>query len=120
MAEYPQFVRLTGFAFMKANKHYSGSYRGLQYSVDVIEDGAQAGFEAAVWPAPYCREETDPAACETARFDLDEAGMHAAERWVEERYATQKSRWDKAAAASILDEKPWQPPKEPGAEETAE
>lgn len=120
MAERPQFVHLTGFAFMKANKHYSGSYKGLQYSVDVLDGEQGPEFEAAVWPAPYCREETDPALCETARFGFDEAGMQAAGRWVEEQYAAQKSRWSQAAEVSILDAEPWQPPKEPDAQENAQ
>lgn len=116
MAENPQFVKLTGFTFLKANKQYTGSYRGLQYSVEIAEgeDGPQ--IEAAVWPAPYCRAQTDPAIIETARFALDEDGMHAAERWVEAQYYADKERWKAAAAVSVLDVLPWQPPKEPPAE----
>ncbi len=113
MADTPQFVKLAGFAFLRANRHYSGSYGGLQYSVDVVDGEAGDEFEAAVWPAPYCREQTDPALCKTARFGFDEAGMRAAGHWVEEQYAAQKSRWDTAAGASVLDAAPWQRPKEP-------
>lgn len=116
MAEHPQFVRLTGFAFLKANKHYSGSWKGMQYSVDIAEGETGPGIEAAVWPAPYCREATDPAIVLTNRFALSEEGMHAAERWVEARYYAEKSLWKEAAGASVLDAPPWQPPKEPAAE----
>ena len=116
MAENPQFVKLTGFAFLKANKHYSGSYKGLQYSVDIIEGEAGKQIEAAVWPAPYCREATDPALVETALFALDEDGMHSAERWIESRYSDEKERWKAAAEVTVLDALPWQPPKEPLAE----
>ena len=110
MAGEPQFVKLTGFAFLKANKHYAGSHKGLRYSVDIIdgEDGPQ--IEAAVWPEPYCRAQTDPALCQTALFGLDEEGMHAAERWVEARYYAEKARWKQAAEATVLDAPPWQPP----------
>lgn len=113
MAEHPRFVHLTGFAFMKANKHYSGSYKGLQYSVDLVEDGEGKAFEAAVWPGPYCQEQTDPALCETARFGFDEAGMQAAEGWIEARYYADKGRWNAAAQACILDAAPWQKPEPP-------
>lgn len=113
MPEDPQFVKLTGFAFLRANKHYSGSWKGLQYSVDIIEGEAGPGIEAAVWPAPYCREATDPALIETALFTLDEEGMHAAERWVEAQYYAEKERWKAAAGASVLDMPPWQPPEGP-------
>lgn len=116
MEKDSQFVKLTGFAFMKANKHYTGSHGGLQYCVDILDGEAGPEFEAAVWPAPYCREATDPAFVEAARFALDEDGMHAAERWIEAQYYAEKERWDAAAKASVLDAPPWQPPKEPAAQ----
>lgn len=108
MAEQPQFVKLTGFSFMKANRHYSGSRGGLQYCVDVVDGEDGAAFTASVWPGPYCKEQTDPAQCQTARFAFDEAGMHAAERWVEARYYAEPERWDAAAKCSILDAELWQ------------
>lgn len=118
MAEDPQFVRLPSFAFLKANKQYTGSYKGMQYSVEIAEDGdgPLSQIEGAVWPGPYCRAQTDPAILETARFALDEDGMHAAERWVEARYYAEKNLWKEAAEASVLDIPPWQPP-DPPAEE---
>lgn len=83
------FVHVPGMTYIIANKSYSGSHEGMRYHVRV-EDGQ---FVACVWPDPWCFEKTDDALKVTALFPQDEDGLAAAQRWIEEQYKKEPSRW---------------------------
>lgn len=84
-----RFVAVPGMTFIRANKSYSGSFEGMRYNIRVTEEG----FSACVWPDPWCFEKTAEEQKTYCTFPGTEAGLEAAQRWVEAQYNAAPKAW---------------------------
>ena len=68
-------------------ERFTGSYRQMRYML-CAEDGK---LKANVYPQPWCWEATPEDQRETAYFDLTNAGIDDAVRWLNRKYNEQWS-----------------------------
>ena len=83
------FAHVPSMTFLKANRTFTGSNKGMRWKIYFDEEG----IKAAVWPEPYCFECTPDEQKTFATFPEDTEGMHDAERWVDEQYYADVQKW---------------------------
>lgn len=83
------FAQIPSMTFLKANRSFSGSYKGMRWKIYFEDDG----LKAVVWEEPYCFEQTADEKKVFEVFSGDVQGMHAAERWVEKQYYENTDKW---------------------------
>lgn len=93
------FVEVPSMTFMRANKSFPGSHKGMRWRIYIENDS----MKAAVWPNPYSFEHTQKGKITFASSSLDDAGFNDAKRWVEEQYYSDTPRWEK----SNQNQAPW-------------
>ena len=85
---------------------YSGSYGGLRYRLNKIsktsvsDSGEEIKRDALlceIWPGPFNYHTTPEELKESAEFSFDEDGVCDSISWMNDEYAGDPDRWDKAA-----------------------
>lgn len=84
------FGHVPSFLYLKNNKVFSGSHRGMRF---VLRCAGEA-IQATLWPEPWCLEKTPPENTETREFALNEEGLQQAQQWIEQQYQAQFPQWE--------------------------
>ncbi|MEY8352715.1 GNAT family acetyltransferase [Lachnospiraceae bacterium 54-53] len=69
---------------------YTGSIKGMRYR---IQKGGE-GFEAVVYPEPYCYEATPEEQKTRAFFPFTEEGRELVVDWINEQYEKNLTAWE--------------------------
>ena len=76
---------LLSIPFMKKSR-FTGSDRGMRYSIYKIEEENETFLEAAACPGPFSVDFTKPELFTKKRFSFDDEGRAAAVDWLNELY----------------------------------
>lgn len=76
---------LLSIPFLKKSR-FTGSDRGMRYSIYKIEEGNETFLEAAACPGPFSVDFTKPELFTKKRFSFDDEGRTAAVDWLNELY----------------------------------
>ena len=85
---------------------YSGSYGGLRYRLNKIsktvptdsgEERTEDLLLCEIWPGPFNYHTTPEDVKQSKEFSFDEDGVSDAISWMNDDYAADPSKWEKAA-----------------------
>ena len=76
---------LLSIPFLKKSR-FTGSDRGMRYSIYKIEEENETFLEAAACPGPFSVDFTKPELFTKKRFSFDDEGRTAAVDWLNELY----------------------------------
>ena len=76
---------LLSIPFLKKSR-FTGSDRGMRYSIYKIEEENETFLEAAACPGPFSVDFTKPELFTKKRFSFDDEGRAAAVDWLNELY----------------------------------
>lgn len=75
--------------------HFSGSYQGMHYRIERIEQNEKNILCATVFPGPYCFDVVSDEKKTAKDFDFSEDGIANACKWLNEQYAAAPDKWAK-------------------------
>lgn len=70
---------------------FSGSHCGMRYYLILADDK----LAVYVYPEPWCFEATPEDQKEKNDFPFSQEGLDAAVAWINERFETERERWEK-------------------------
>ena len=76
---------------------FSGSHNGMRYYMNGDDGKSSTTFTVAVYPEPWCYEQTPEENIEKRTFPLSEEGMDEAIQWLWDKYEEEKERWTEAS-----------------------
>lgn len=75
---------------------FSGSHHGMRYLMNGDDGKNSTTFTVWIYPEPWCFEQTPDEEKESASFPLSDEGMEQAAAWLNERYESEKERWNRS------------------------
>lgn len=82
-------------------EEYSGSMEGMRYLLKKVKSGEQSVIRVTIWPEPYNLLHTPEELKESIEVPLTTEGVEQAADWINERYETEKYKWQESL------HKPW-------------
>ncbi len=89
MLELKDFMPIN---FLKKEK-FTGSYKGLRFRMEKLEEDGETSLLVSVWPEPYSYEFTPEAEKEHLKTAFDADGIARGVDWINERLTVEKERW---------------------------
>ncbi|MCH5259342.1 MAG: hypothetical protein J1F18_06280 [Lachnospiraceae bacterium] len=82
-------------------EEYSGSMDGMRYLLKRVKSGGEDVIRVTVWPEPLNLLRTAENLKESIEVPMTEEGVEQAADWINERYETDKDKWQESL------HKPW-------------
>ena len=82
-------------------EEYSGSMEGMRYLLKKVKSGEQDVIRVTIWPEPFNLLRTPDDLKESIEVPLTTEGVEQAADWINERYETDKDKWQESL------HKPW-------------
>ena len=82
-------------------EEYSGSMDGMRYLLKRAKSGEEDVIRVTVWPEPLNLLRTADHLKESIEVPMTEEGVEQAADWINERYETEKDKWQESL------HKPW-------------
>ena len=82
-------------------EEYSGSMDGMRYLLKRAKSGEEDVIRVTIWPEPLNLLRTAEHLKESIEVPMTEEGVEQAADWINERYETEKDKWQESL------HKPW-------------
>ena len=82
-------------------EEYSGSMEGMRYLLKRVKSGGDDVIRVTIWPEPFNMLRTPEDLKESIEVPLTTEGVEQAADWINERYETEKDKWQESL------HKPW-------------
>ncbi|MCI8992127.1 MAG: GNAT family acetyltransferase [Eubacterium sp.] len=72
---------------------FTGSYHGMRYRIEKMEEDGSVFLLAATYPQPFCFTATDNSLKTFEKFDFSEQGLCDAADWLNTQYENNPEKW---------------------------